>query len=358
MPKKINKTAQNLYLEEIKGPVLDDFLEKGWYRMGPTIFSSFYIFYKNELFSTIWLRTQLESYQNTKSLKKLNRKNRAALTHKVEKFQYTAELEALYQKYRVGFKGNLPDTLASYMMDSLSLPIYDTCLLSVYHDDTLIACSIFDLGEKTLASIFGFYDPVYSNYSLGLYTMLLEIAYGQEQDMDTYYVGYFVPGNPRFDYKLRLGGVEYLDFKTREWYNIAQFDYEKTPINIISQKLSSLQSSLKKEYGATLYQNAFIDVHIIEYFPMRYLDDPLFLIFEGLSSYKSEENIVVITYDVQAAAYKLYHCQILHAVFSNYNPDWLKGLDDETFKYQMVIKKTLKTCKTVKPIVKFFLEQK
>jgi len=351
MSNKTRKTAQSLYLDTIKASDLDDFLSRGWYRMGPTIFCSFFIFFERSLFSTIWLRTPLENYKLSKSLKKLDRKNKARLTHSFEPFEYSDTVEELYQKYRLTFKGNLPEYLDSYMMDSLDMDIYDTYLVKVYAEDSLIACSIFDVGDNSLASIFGFYNPAYSSMSLGLYTMLLEIEFAKQEQMSFYYIGYFVPGNPRFDYKLRLGNIEYLDFKTSQWLSLEIFDFEQTPIKLIRRKLDSLKSKLnQKKYDTIIYQNAFIDVNIIEFFPLRYVEDPLIMFLQGYSSTQSLSEIIICIYDVRIGSYKLYQCQILDSSFSRYNQDWVDSLDDGTFKYRLIIKKTLKTCKTIAPI--------
>jgi len=272
MPINNKKTAQRLYLEEVKGSILDHFLDNGWYRMGPTIFTCHYIYFNSTLLSTIWLRTTLKDHVLSKSLKKLNRKNKAQLTHTFQPYQYSVALDELFQKYKQGFKGKLPESLDKYMMDSLSSDIYDTYLVKVYKDETLIACSIFDIGEKTLASIFGFYDPSYRTMSLGLYTMLLEIEFAHQHNMSLYYIGYFVPGNPRFDYKLRIGNIEYLDFKTKQWFAFDQFDYEETPIKVIRKKLDILKSVLDKKYDIEIYQNPFIDAYTVELLPAKYVE--------------------------------------------------------------------------------------
>ena len=61
------------------------------------------------------------------------------------------------------------------------------------------------------------YDPEYDRYSLGFYTMLLEIEYCMELGLKFYYPGYVVPGYSRFDYKLRIGDVDYFDLYSKEW---------------------------------------------------------------------------------------------------------------------------------------------
>lgn len=357
MPINLKKTAQSLYLEEVKGSTLDEFLSRGWYRMGPSIFSTHYIYFEGTIYSCIWLRTCLDDYTYPKSLAKLYRKNTSRLTHTFEPVEYSDDLEDLFQKYRLTFKGNLPDTLSAYMMDSLDKNIYETYLVKVFAEDRLIACSIFDIGENSIASIFGFYDPAFSSMSLGLYTMLLEIEFAKQNAIQLYYIGYFVPGNPRFDYKLRIATIEYLDFKTRKWFTFDAFDYEDTPIKVIRRKLEILQSKLNNNYDVTIWQNAFIDVHIIELFPMKYLEDPVIILIKELPDFQSEDHIVVCTYDIRSQLYKLYYCEILDAIFSCYNPEWLHGLESGTYKQRLVIRKTLKTCKTTKPIERWIGSQ-
>ncbi len=350
MTKSKIKLAQSLYLEQIRGELLDHFLSKGWYRMGPSIFTSHFILYDNQLYSTIWLRTILKDYALSKSLRKIKKKNNKAFTHVIEPFQQSREIDDLYQVYKKVFKGPLPDTLADYMTHSLESGVYDTRLVKVYHEDKLVACSIFDVGTQSIGSIFGFYHLEYTNYSLGLYTMLIEIDFCQSHAMDYYYMGYFVPGNPRFDYKLRLGHQEYLELKSDSWLAMDKFSYDHTPLAIAHNKLLALQEKTKDSTASVLYKNAFIDAHIIEYFPMDYVEAPLLLLFNNLTADLGEDQLYVCYYDVKSGHYRLEICDRLNGSFSNYRPDWLEKLDSETYKFQLVTYKTIKICKTVAPI--------
>ena len=353
MPKKYYKTAQQNYLESIKGKVLDEYLANGWYRMGPYIFTSHFINYETTLYSTIWLRTVIEDYKLSKSLRKIAKKNKDHFSYVIEPYSYAEELDVLYNAYSSTFKGALPNSLSDYLMNSLESDIYDTKLVKVYKENKLIACSIFDCGDDTIASIFGFYDPAYSTMSLGLYTMLLEVEFCQAQDMKYYYMGYFVPGNPRFDYKLRVGNMEFLEMKSGKWKDIKHFDYDKTPLKINQSKLSLLQEILSSEYKSTILKNAFIDAHIIEYFPMRYVEAPLILFFDNLEISLQSATEIICTYDIFSDKYMLLQCHLVDSFYSNYNPDWIERLDDKTNKQSMVIRKIIKSCKTPLPILRW-----
>lgn len=356
MPKKYNKIAQSLSLESFKGDLLDKLLANGWYRMGPSFFTTHYLFYGEGFYSAIWLRSVLEGYSLSKSLRKIDRKNKELFTHRVDAFTHTDELDELYQAYTASFKGELPETLSTYMMDSLDLDIYDTRLVKIYDGAKLIACSIFDVGAKTIASIFGMYHPDYHEYSLGLYTMLLEIEFCQAHKMDFYYVGYFVPGNPRFDYKLRVGHQQYFDLKTNSWIDQKLFSTAKTPMEESKLKLNELKAALCKNYKVSIYKNAYIDAHIIEFFPMAYVDFPLILWFEDLNTTEIEADILIVVYEVQSSSYKLLLCEFPFIGFSNYNPDWIDRQDAQTIKQELILKKVLKKCKTPIPILRWLDE--
>ncbi len=64
--------------QQLTGEELDEYLMKGWYRMGPIIFSTNHIVYDNQLYSVYWLRYDLReiklgklySYHPTGTLKR------------------------------------------------------------------------------------------------------------------------------------------------------------------------------------------------------------------------------------------------------------------------------------------------
>lgn len=184
--------------------------------------------------------------------------------------------------------------------------------------------------------------------------MMLEIEYAQALQMSLYYMGYFVPGNSRFDYKRRVGHLEYLDLQSGQWYPEAQLDLGQIPIVTIRKKLEKLQAALSEKHPVVLRQNAFIDANIVEVFPLIYLEHPLILLFEQEPVELQEDYSILITFDVRKDSYLLLECEQLPNGLSNYNPDWLEKLDGQlTHKEEYVIRKVIKQCKTVRPILKW-----
>jgi len=206
------------YPEKISPGELDAYLDRGWFRMGQMIFTCRFLCFSGELYSAIWTRLDLRNYRFRKSLKKLLKRNSNHFRVLVRKAVFDDEKEILYQRHKSRFEGYIAETLKE--------------------------SRFFDIGGNSLASIMGLFDPAYSKYSLGFYTMLLEIMVGHQNKKAFYYPGYVVPGYQRFDYKLRIGPVDYFNIKNKTWEPYHQLDFQKTPSEDMKQELRLLQNKM------------------------------------------------------------------------------------------------------------------
>ena len=235
--------TEKQFLTSISGIELDRYLDSGWYRMGQIIFTCHFLFFENNLYSPIWIRLPLSGYNFRKSLRKIKRQVEQQFRVEVRPGIIDPFKENVYQKYRHSFRGDLAPTLLESLQDNGPFNIYNSMCVEVFHGKKLVAFSFFDVGEKSLASIQGVYDPAYSDHSLGFYTMLVEIQYGLDHGFVYYYPGYIVPGFSRFDYKLRVGKkeeIEFYDLKSRTWLNFTSFSKENIPVEVLSQKLMAM----------------------------------------------------------------------------------------------------------------------
>jgi len=58
--------------------------------------------------------------------------------------------------------------------------------------------------------------------------------------------GYVVPGNPRFDYKARIGDVDYYDLYSKEWKPFENLEVKNIPAQLLKGKLNLVQFYLGK----------------------------------------------------------------------------------------------------------------
>lgn len=68
----------------------------------------------------------------------------------------------------------------------------------------LIAASLTDRLQDGLSMIYSFFDPYYASRSLGSYMILDHIARTQMSGLDYVYLGYWVSGSGKMDYKARF----------------------------------------------------------------------------------------------------------------------------------------------------------
>ncbi len=216
----------------LHGKALDVYLVNGWFRAGQYIYTLKTITLKGNLYSPIRIRLPLKDYEFRKSLRKVLKKNRHFKTV-IQEATITDEKEALYQKFILRFDDYIAPTLRESLLDGGATSIYDTYEAAVYDKDRLIAISYFDLGYKAMASIMGVFDPEYNAYSLGFYTMLVEIAFGKKQGFLHYYPGYVIPSYDKFDYKLRIGDVEFYILEEDTWYPLEKMKKSKKHAKII-----------------------------------------------------------------------------------------------------------------------------
>ena len=70
-----------------------------------------------------------------------------------------------------------------------------------YDEDKLIGIDLIDVLENGISSIYFYYDPDYSEYSLGKLSLYNQILYAQNAKKSWIYLGYYVEDCPSLSYK-------------------------------------------------------------------------------------------------------------------------------------------------------------
>ena len=209
---------QLIELLKIKPSELDAFLELGWFRIQQSIFTTRILNFNGMTYPTIWLRVPLIDFLPGKKFRALSRKNSRFKTE-IKKAIYTLAHETLYATYKADVSFESAPTLQWLLYGNNTRDVYNTYMINVYDGKRLIGAGFFDLGDTSAAGICSIYDPEYKRYSLGKYMIYEKIIYCKKERYDYFYPGYFVPGYPRFDYKLEIGkpAIEYFDTREKKW---------------------------------------------------------------------------------------------------------------------------------------------
>ncbi|HMP78703.1 MAG TPA: arginyltransferase [Pirellulaceae bacterium] len=83
-----------------------------------------------------------------------------------------------------------------------------SCFLSFemtyWHGDQLVMLAVCDRGERCLSAVYTFYDPRIRGHSLGTYSVLKQVEYCRQQNIDHLYLGYYIAESPAMRYKARF----------------------------------------------------------------------------------------------------------------------------------------------------------
>ncbi len=307
--------------EQLTPQQLDAYLEKGWFRMGQTIFTTNFIRFESDVYSTIWLRIALKEYVTDSThvkLAKHNSKFRAVVRQAV----INTEKEELYANYKQSLPFQTSDSLHHLLFGKAGTSsIYSTYEVALYDGEKLIACGFFDVGEISAEGIVSFYDPQYKKHSLGKYLIYLKIQYCHELKLHYFYTGYFVPGYSYFNYKLTIAkpALYYLELRSQQWLPISSFSDAHIPYLAVQNKLELIQQLLVQVNPLTrVVKYEYFDANLIpELKQTELLDFPAFLFCDN----GAEDNIsLIIVFDVRDNQYHLFSC-IPYWIPKEKNPD-------------------------------------
>jgi arginine-tRNA-protein transferase len=240
---------------------LDDHLARGWYRMGYGLITTDLLLWRGELRSTIWTRLDVRGHRFKPSLRKLVAGNGRRFQVRVGKLVIDDEREHLYARYLDKVGGERVQCLADIVGGDRGRALFDTHEVSVWSQERLVAFSWYDLGEVSVQSLTGVYDPALARYSLGLYTMLLEILQTAELGKHFHYSGYVLAEPSSMDYKRCVGDLQFFDPATSRWLSSPPFGPGQSPAEIMRRRLDEAEGELRRAgVDAVRYLNPSLQI--------------------------------------------------------------------------------------------------
>lgn len=125
---------------------------------------------------------------------------------------FNAEHYALYSQYLKqrhsdgGMEDQGPEAYAQFFISEWA----DTVFYEFRHGRQLLAVAVTDRLEDGLSAMYCFYDHRYPKRSLGTYAILWQMQHAKEQGLDWLYLGYWIDGCRKMQYKERFQPAEYL----------------------------------------------------------------------------------------------------------------------------------------------------
>ena len=119
----------------------------------------------------------------------------------------------------------------------------ETKVMEYYDKNILEAVCLTDVLSDGLSMVYSFFDPDKSKKSLGTFMILDHISVALDLGLPYLYLGYWVPGSQKMDYKVNFKGVEI--FQNNKWRVLSEDEEYKLdlhPLNTapVSEQVSSL----------------------------------------------------------------------------------------------------------------------
>ena len=236
--------------QRLSAEELDQLLHDGWRSTGQAMYYSDFLRSDEDdaLHGVVQTRVSLKDFRFGRKQRRLLRKNGELFRVEI------GPIDSLtYDYYRVNdlyaevHPEKTREDLDFHTTTNYAGQVIPTYAVSVYLKDELIAFSFFNPGNRNVYSKAGIYDPKYVDFSLGNYTLLLEVQWAIDNGLEYYHPGYYSPTWPVFHYKLRLGKMDFKDCRDGKWKPLPNNDpdYPPNPYGVVEKALGEALPALQ-----------------------------------------------------------------------------------------------------------------
>lgn len=157
------------------------------------------------------LRIPVESFQMRRSQRRVWKRGQKVFRYEVGPPSFHPRKLRLYARYLVSQHSTYESDLNEEGYRSFFVASFlkgRTCELNLFVGDRLAGVGIIDVLPDALSSVYFFFDPDFSSFSPGTFSMLLELDLCRQMGLRFYYPGYFIADCPAMNYKGEFGPAE------------------------------------------------------------------------------------------------------------------------------------------------------
>ncbi len=191
--------TRSFQIGKLRESVYEELLGQGWRRSG-------YAFYQNQCpgcNQCIPIRIPVDRFEPSKSQRRAMRRNGDVRVTRGS-LDSSEEVQDVYRRYHVDRHG--PDeglTGQSFALFLGSSPLRSE-LIRYQIEDRVVGLGWVDLLPQGLSSVYFAFDPEEGRRSLGTFSILTEIEMAASLGKQWYYLGFYVPGSPKMEYKAKF----------------------------------------------------------------------------------------------------------------------------------------------------------
>lgn len=201
------------FADEVAPEQMDYLWEHGWRHFGMFFFRYSTLRKSDGIYRVRPLRLSLEKSALSTSQKRVIKKNHD-LRVEIRDAEINEAKEALFDRHKERFSENVPDSIYDFFSAQPATTPCQTKEICLFREDEMIAATFLDLGARATSSVYSIFEPTETKRGLGIYLILLSIAYSQELGKQYYYHGYSYQEPSHYDYKKRFSGLEQFDWQS------------------------------------------------------------------------------------------------------------------------------------------------
>jgi arginine-tRNA-protein transferase len=171
-------------------------------------------------------RVAVAQFKPSRSQQRAARAN-SGVQVSLEQARCSVEFLELYQRYLQSRHsgGGMDQAQAEDFSQFLYSPWSDTRFLTLREDGQLLAVAVTDVTRFGLSAVYTFFNPDLTRRSLGTVAILEQIALARRMGLEHLYLGYWIDGHPKMDYKRLWQPLEVLrDNRWLPWSTLQRAD--------------------------------------------------------------------------------------------------------------------------------------
>lgn len=205
------RTAQNLVIDP-GSPQLQDLyeisLQRGYRRAGGHV----YIPHCTNCRACVACRIPVADFRPDRSQRRCLTRN-SDLRVEIVEASFNEERFELYQRYLQsrhrdgGMDDAHPEDFERFLYTRWS----PTRFIEFREDRRLLAVAVTDFCAGGMSAVYTFFDPEEAVRGLGNFAILSQLRIARELQLQHVYLGFWIAGHPKMDYKMRYKPIETLD---------------------------------------------------------------------------------------------------------------------------------------------------
>lgn len=204
------RTAQNLVIDPSApnlGDIYERALPRGYRRAGGHV----YLPNCQDCRACVPVRVPVARFRPDRSQRRCIARN-ADLAIRLTEAGYNDERFALYQRYLSSRHrdGGMDDATPEDFRRFLYTDWSPTRFIEFRLDGALVAVAVTDVCANGLSAVYTWFDPAHAERSLGSFGVLSQIKLARDNALDHLYLGFWIAGHPKMDYKARYQPLEVL----------------------------------------------------------------------------------------------------------------------------------------------------